>query len=423
MKEAFLHYIWQYQKFTKENLLTQKKEPIAVFNKGFHNTNAGPDFLEAKVMIGTIEWSGAVEIHVKASDWLKHKHQDDPAYEKVILHVVWEADTDIKHQKDTKVIPTLALKSRVNTLLLAQYEQIIQERSLIPCANFWSGVTEFTKQQMLESAIIERLSDKSEKAAYFLKATNNDWEEVTYFLLCSAFGFKINSQPFELLAQYLPYNLLRKYRTNLLAVEALLFGAAGFLEEEFEDEHRSQLKQQWQYLKHKHKLAHTLSRHDWKYLRLRPPNFPTVRLAELAQIIHQSDGFFSHFAKEVNVYELKKILSVKAQNYWRTTTQSKSPTIYKLGKASIDSLILNSVPPLLALYAKSIDEQRYIDKAITILESLKPENNKVTRLFEALGENPGNAFESQAYLQLHNRYCVQKRCLECKIGISIMSKV
>ena len=416
MQEAFLHFIWQYQKFNSENLLTEGGDPLTIFSNGQHNTDAGPDFKEARIKIGDIEWMGAVEIHVKASDWLKHKHQYDPNYDNVVLHVVWEADEPIKHKVDGNAIPTLSMKNKVDPGLISQYEGIISSQSVIPCAHFWPEVNSLTKYQMLEAAVIERLYEKSTKATKFQKRTQGDWEETTYFMLLSALGFKINSHAFERLATLLPYALLRKYKHNSTIVQCLLFGMAGFLDDEFEDEARVLLKKEWLFHQHKHQLEDKLSKHDWKFLRLRPANFPTVRLAQLAQIICSVDSLFTSFIKDLEIKSLKKSLSISAKDYWNEGEEMK------LGTTSIENIMLNVAPPLLALYSRSIDETKYMDLALDTLEQLKGENNAITRKYVALGEQIRSAFESQGYVQLHNAYCTERKCLNCKIGVSIMNR-
>jgi len=415
MQEAFLHFIWQYQKFNSENLLTEGGDPLIIFNKGQHNTDSGPDFKEARIKIGEIEWMGAVEIHLKASDWLKHRHQHDHNYRNVVLHVVWEADQEIKHMTDGVSIPTLLLKNKVDAALINQYESVINAQAVIPCAHFWPEVNSLTKYQMLEAAVIERLYEKSTKATQFQQRTQGDWEETTYFMLLSALGFKVNSTVFERLAELLSYSLLRKYKTKAVSVQALIYGVAGFLTDEFDDDYRKQLKEEWKFLKHKHHLDNQLDRHNWKFLRLRPANFPTVRLAQLSELICSMDSLFTSFVKDFNIIALKKSLAVKAKDYWNDGEKTK------LGATSIESVMLNVTPPLLALYSRSVDESKYMDLALDTLEQLKGENNAITRKYIELGEDIKTAFDSQAYIQLHNKYCGERRCLSCKIGVSIMS--
>jgi len=420
MREDFLHFIWQYQKFDSKQLSTTNGESITIFEKGHHNTNAGPDFKEARVKIDGIEWSGAIEIHLKASDWYKHKHDTDPNYNNVILHVVWEADKAIKHAVSNEEIPTLSLKNKIDLKLLHQYELIISAQSSIPCAAFWPEVNQLIKQQMLENAVIERLDVKSQKAALYQQSNSGDWEETTYFMLLSALGFKINSPAFERLAQLLPYSVVRKYKRDKLSTSALIFGTAGFLDDTFQDDAKFTLKKEWQFLKHKHRLERQLQQHEWNMLRLRPVNFPVVRLAQLAEILCATDSLFNLFAKSLNVKHLKKILQLPIINHFDENGAGKE---IQIGRTSIESIILNTAPPLLTLYAKATDNAHYMDKAIETLEAFKAENNVITRKYQALGYDLKTAFDSQACIQLYNNYCDKKRCLDCKIGVSIMSKV
>nr|WP_236587964.1 DUF2851 family protein [Marivirga aurantiaca] len=424
MQEDFLHYIWRYQKFASTDLQTVEGVPIHVIKTGFAHTNAGPDFQQAKVKIGEMEWAGAVEIHIKASDWNRHYHQSDPNYQNVVLHVVWQADEAILHPDGT-AIPTLELKDKVDLSLIDSYKKLVQSSDEIACAQHWEDIGDVYKSEMLERVLVERLNDKSEKARKYFNEVKQDWEEVSYFMLLSAMGFKVNQHPFERLATVLPYSFVKKIKHHPELLEAVVFGASGFLEQEFIDDYPNQLKKDWKFLRHKHSsiLQDTMQQHEWRFLRLRPTNFPTVRLAQLAQLLHQLPSLFDAFVLEMNTKELMKNFRVTPHEYWENHFQFdvESPRkSKKLGRSSVDILLMNTVPPLLAFYAKGVGEERYVDQAIQLMNTLKAEKNFISRKFESLGMKISTASDSQALIQLHNAYCQPKKCLSCSVGLSIL---
>ncbi len=424
MQEDFLHYIWRYQKFNAAALKTVDGMDVSIIKTGFAHTNAGPDFQQAKVKIGEVEWAGAVEIHIKASDWNRHQHQTDPNYQNVILHVVWKADKAILHPDGT-AIPTIELKDKVDLKVIDSYRKLIQSPEEIACANQWPEVDDVYKSEMLERVLIERLYDKSEKAKQYFNEVKQNWEEVCYFMLLSSMGFKVNQHPFERLATVLPYSFVKKIKHHPELLESVLFGAAGFLSQEFVDEYPNQLKKDWDFLRHKHYdiLHNTVQKHEWRFLRLRPANFPTIRLAQLAQILHHLPSLFDALVLEVHAESLLKSLKVNPHQYWENHFQfdvESGKKSKKPGRSSIELLLLNTVPPLLSFYAKSVGEEKYIDQAIQLLTSLKPEKNFISKKYDSLGANLKTAYDSQAFIQLHNTYCQPKKCLSCSIGISII---
>lgn len=424
MKEDFLHYVWRYQKFDAQHLKTTDGEAVQTIKTGFAHSNSGPDFQQAKVLIHEIEWNGAVEIHIKASDWNRHNHQHDPNYENVVLHVVWQNDKPIKHPDGTN-IPTIELKDRVDYSLIDKYQALQSSRDEIPCAAQWAEVSSLHKSEMLEKVLVERLYQKSEKAkVHFEKGTQN-WGQASYFMLLSAMGFKVNQHPFERLAEILPYGLVKKYSAQIFQLEALLFGASGFLAQDFVDEYPKQLKKEWEFLCHKHQatLGSGMHLQEWRFLRLRPANFATIRIAQLAQILHRIPSLFDAFVIDLDVKRIQKQLHVTVSDYWMNHYQFDKESAFrkkKLGQNSIKTLVINCIPPLLALYANSVGEEKYMDKAISLLNDLKAEKNYITKKYASLGEEIKSAFDSQAMIQLHNEYCQPKRCLSCSIGLSIM---
>ena len=424
MKEDFLHYVWRYQKYVNQDIKTTDGALVKIIKTGFAHTHSGPDFQQAKVLIDEMEWNGAVEIHIKSSDWKRHNHQTDPNYENVILHVVWTNDEPISYPDGSK-IPTIELKDRVDDHLIEKYEMLQSSKSEIPCARHWAGIGNLHKSEMLEKTLVERLYQKSEKAKGYFEEGSQNWDQASYFMLLSAMGFKVNQHPFERLAEVLPFKLIKKYNTSVFQLEALLFGASGFLAKDFGDAYPIKLKKEWEFLSHKHKanLGGEMHLSEWRFLRLRPANFPTIRLAELAQLLYLFPSLFDAFVLDVNLKTIQDRLKVKASDYWQNHYQFDMESKFsskQLGQDSIRMLIINCIPPLLALYSNSVGEEKYMDKAIAILNDLKAEKNYITKKFSDLGEEIKSAFDSQAMIQLHNEYCQPKKCLDCSIGLSIL---
>jgi hypothetical protein len=425
MKEAILHFVWQLQKFNKVGLQSTQDERVEVFSVGNHNTDAGPDFLNAKIRIGKITWSGHVEIHINSSDWNHHGHQNDPAYDNVILHVVWKNDLAIKRE-DGKSIPTIELNGRVSLDMLGKCKSLINSPHTIPCANQIGSTNSMEIFSMQQQAAIERLNNKSSLVFELLEQNKMDWEETAYQLLAKNFGFKINSDSFLNLSKQLPFKILKKHSENTLQLEALLFGLAGMLQESPKDEYHSALMNEYAFLSKKYKLEGSeLHGHLWKYLRLRPGNFPAVRISQLSALLNRHPHIFDLFTGFEDAKQLGKMLRLAPSEYWQSHYNFCKPSIKKLngiGKNSTENLLINTAVPLLAAYSQYTDESKYMDKALSILESLSPEKNKITRMWEELEVSIGNSFESQALIELHNNYCLKKRCLSCKIGVGLINQ-
>jgi hypothetical protein len=424
MSEAFLHYIWQFQYFDKHELQTTSGDPIQIFNPGNRNSHAGPDFQNARMKIGSMEWIGSAEIHIQASGWTDHKHDRDASYENVVLHVVWKNDKPVR-RSDGSLLPTLELINRVEDKFFVNYQRLVNSPETIPCTPFLTQVNELTTHAMMDKVLIDRLESKATKVAEIRNKTYNDWQETCYQLLAKSFGFKVNEDPFQQLAQLLPYKVLRKHADKLLHIEALLFGQAGFLEEENDDEYYRLLKREYNLLRQKYKLSdRRLSKAQWKFLRLRPANFPTIRLAEFASLLHARPSLFSMILEAESYPALVSIFSVQQSKYWTCHytffNMSKEPVSF-LGDSSIAMIIINAVVPLLVAYGKSRDDQRYVDRAVVILQQAPGESNTIINQWKKLGVRSKSAFDSQALIELQNNYCVKKRCLDCTIGISLIN--
>lgn len=421
MRESFLHFLWRTRRFNAQNLLTTQVQSIEIQVLGEQNTNAGPDFFNARLRIGDTNWAGNVEMHLRSSEWHTHGHSNDPAYDNVILHVVLEEDQPILRSNGER-IPCLELKGRIPPKLLENYERLEHEQAWIPCEHFFQKVPEIVRLNWLDRLLVERLELKTNAIAEALKATNNHWEEAFYRMIARNFGLKVNMEPFEALARSLPLLTLSKHKSSLLQVEALIFGQAGFLAENQVDDWPKELAREYQHLAHKHGLS-PLPLNQWKFLRLRPANFPTVRLAQFAALIHQSAHLFSKIMEARNLRELENLFQVQPSLYWKNHFQFNKPSIHRdkpLGRDFIHLLVINTIVPFLFHYGKSKDLEEPQKRALALLEELPPESNVILEGWSVLGVNARNAFQTQALIHLKTRYCDQKRCLECAIGTSIL---
>jgi len=420
MQEGFIQHIWGLQYFDKTELKTTDGQCVQVFEPGSLNTDAGPDFSNARLRVGEIQWVGNVEIHLQSSNWYEHRHDSDKSYDNVILHVVWNDDRPVVRRDGTR-LPTIALRGRVQEELIRNYRQLIGSSLSIPCEKNFPLVEEIRKHDMVAKALACRLERKAEEVNHFLHSNGNNWEETTYQLVARAFGFKINQEPFLRLARALPLRILQKH-DSILTIEALLFGAAGFLEAKRGDEYFLTLQREYRLLAHKYSLEN-LDRSQWLFLRLRPPNFPTVRLAQFAALMHHRRKLFSKLLEAGSISQLTALLEAPVSEYWTTHyVLSKSSTQHSslLGKSSCEVILLNTVIPLLAAYSRWSDEPAYMDRALAWLEELPAEENTIVRKWSDLGYRPRNSFESQGQIELFNTFCQRKRCLRCTIGAAIV---
>lgn len=424
MQEAFLHFIWQYQYFSKRDLCTTDGAPVNVIHPGFFNTDAGPDFKEACIKIGGIEWRGHVELHVFSSDWLAHHHEEDAAYNNVVLHVVWKHDREV-HRQDETLLPVLELQGLVEESVIFNYKKLLNSPYRIPCERQLMSTSDITRLSALDKVLMERLSRKAAGVRELLSGNQQDWEETAWQVLAANFGFKVNTEPFRILAQSLPYKIVRKHADNLTQVEALVFGQAGFLEEEPAGDYQKKLTDEYKFLRHKYQLQEKLSPVQWRFLRLRPANFPTVRLAQFAAIASTLQSVFDSLTACDSIKELGKILEAERSAYWQDHYQfgkKSARPVPTLGQSSVENIAVNTVAPLLVSYGQHIDDESLIDKAVSLLQGMKPEKNKITTYWSDLGLAAGSAFDSQALIQLYNEYCKKRRCLSCNIGVSLMKE-
>lgn len=419
MKEKLLQYIWQFQYFNKNELTTTEGDLLQIIRQGNYNTNQGADFSEAKIKIETTTWAGNIELHIKSSDWNLHNHSADKNYSNIILHVVWQHDKEINVAGNN--LPTLELQNRVSKLLLNKYEALMNATSFIPCENLVYTINDLTLSGWKQRLLAERLEAKSAMIFSFLNQNNFHWEETFWWLIAKNFGVKVNSEAFEKMARSLSVTLLAKHKNQIHQLEALLFGQARLLENDFTEDYPKMLQKEYRFYKKKYKLEQPQV--QLFSLRMRPANFPTVRLAQLAMLISNSTHLFSKVKESVSVSGVQKLLNVTANDYWHYHYVFDETSAFRkkrLGEQMINNILINTIVPVLFAYGLHHNEQQYKDKAIAWLEEISPEKNVITKGFEALKFSNKNSFDSQAYIQLKNEYCNNKRCLECSIGNSLL---
>ncbi len=422
MKEEFLHFLWQYKLFDVNTLKTIENESIQILKSGDYNKNSGPDFLNSQIKINDQLWVGNVEIHMNSSDWYLHKHEENENYDAVILHVVWNNDADV-FMRNNKPIPTLELKYFVNKELLGNYHNLFsKQQRWIPCENQIEEVDSFVIKNWLERLYFERLESKSILIKELLEKSNNDYEAVLFQLLAKNFGLKVNGDSFLQLATSFDFAVLRKIRFNELQLEALLFGQAGFLDKDVENVYQLELKKEYKYLQHKYNLQAIAN--GFQFFRMRPNNFPTIRIAQLVSLFNKHQNLFSKLIELDKLEDFYKLLSVEVNDFWKThytfETESKKST-KKLTKSFIDLLLINTVIPLKFVYYKSRGEEGQ-EKTLKLIQQFKPEKNSIVSKFSDLKIKADSAFESQALLELKNNYCAKKRCLQCAIGNNLLRK-
>nr|WP_299034519.1 DUF2851 family protein [uncultured Tenacibaculum sp.] len=423
MKEEFLHFLWQYKLFNKASLTSVKGGVIEVLDSGSYNTNSGPDFLNAKLKIDDQLWVGNVEIHIKSSDWYAHHHEEDANFDAVILHVVWSYDADV-FMKNNLPLPTVALEEFVQKEVLENYQKLFSaEQRWIPCEKQINEVDSFLLNNWLERLYFERLENKSVFIKELLQQSNNDYEAVLFQLLAKNFGLKVNGATFLQLAQSFDFSVLRKVRFNEEQLSALLFGQAGFLEDEVEGGYYQQLQKEYKYLQHKHQLQ-PLAKNRFQFFRMRPNNFPTIRIAQLMALYFRHQHLFSQILEVSRLQDFYMLFSVEVNDFWKThytfeTTSKKSPK--RLTKSFVDLLVINTIIPLKFVY----EQERGLvneEKLLQLIQQLKPEKNSIISKFSALKIVAKNAFETQALLELKNNYCSKKQCLQCAVGNGLLRK-
>ncbi|MCF6350249.1 MAG: DUF2851 family protein [Flavobacteriaceae bacterium] len=421
MQEDFLHYLWKHKKFNLLDLKTTAGEHISIVSVGQHNQNSGPDFFAAQLKIDNQHWAGNVEIHVKASDWFVHNHENDKAYDNVILHVVWEQDTDI-FRKDNTTIPTLVLQEVVSKEALQNYQELFSKsQKWINCENNFASIDDFVVQNWLERLYFERLERKSHDIEKLLKTSSNNWEEVLFKMLAKNFGLKVNAEAFLSISNSFDFSVVRKQQSKVMSLEALFFGQAGLLEGDNQDVYYLELAQEYKFLKQKFNLSNE-NVTPLQFFRLRPSNFPTIRLPQLAMLYHEQQNLFSKIMNTKSVEELYKLFTVATSTFWethytfnKTVKQSKKV----ITKSFIDLLLINTIIPLKFSYLK-YQGKVIDDEIVEIIQNIVSEKNSIIEKFNSIKSVSITALQSQALLQLKNEYCDKNKCLRCAIGNNLL---
>ncbi len=416
MTERLLQYIWQFNYYHTSDLLTTDKIPVQVHQPGLLNTNQGPDFLNAKIKIGETTWVGHVELHVRSSEWLEHKHSTDSNYNNVILHVVWTENENLNLP-----FPTLVLEDRVSNVLLSRYEELMLSTRFIACENHLASAEAIAVILWQERMLIERLQHRTASIMELLKVNNTDWEETFWWLLAHNFGLKVNSDSFEKIAQSIPVKILSKHKNQIHQIEALLLGQAGTLDKQFAEAYPNMLRKEYRFLQKKYKLKKI--HYPLYYLRMRPANFPTVRLAQLAALVHGSHHLFSIILSVAKVDDLRQHLNVTANDYWHYHYLFDELTVFNkknLGKQMIENIIINTCIPIAYAYGYYNNNETLKHKAIQWMREIPAEKNAITKGFEGLGMSNKTAHDSQAMIHLKNNYCNEKACLNCGIGNAVL---
>lgn len=421
MAEDFIYYLWQYHQYPPDKLKTTDGKALVVVHPGFRNNNSGPDYNEAHVKIDDMSWFGQVEMHIKSSDWLMHKHHTDPAYNNVVLHVVWEHDVEVSRPDDTSM-PTIELKNIVDSRIYNRYRQLQEALEPVPCCRQFKDVEEIRWLSMLDRCAVDRLERKAIDILTILQDCNDDWEETTYRMTLKYLGFKVNATPMEQLAKKLPYKVLKKNIHQPAMVEALLFGQAGLLVKK-NNEYVEGLMDEYSFGRKKYGLQDAVAPYLWKFMRMRPANFPTLRLAQFAAIVIGNPHLFSLFLNEREYKVIEKKLRLPLSEFWKNHYHFEKPVkAYNpvIGKQAVQVLAINVIAPLRAAYAQYVGEQSYMNSALNLLQQLPAERNKIIKAFDHVHFNKKTAFDSQAMINLYDKFCSEKQCLNCDIGIALM---
>ena len=422
MQEDFLHYLWKHKKLDVLNLVTTNFESVEILSVGQHNQNSGPDFFNAKLRIADQLWAGNVEIHLKSSDWFIHNHETDKAYDNVILHIVWEHDTDV-FRKDNSKLPTLVLKDFVAETAIMNYKNLTNNsKKWINCESDFGEVDDFIIQNWLERLYLERLEKKSVVIEELLKKSNNNWEAVLFKLLAKNFGLNVNGDAFFSLANSIDFSIIRKLHSNEKQLEALLFGQADLLNDTIEEPYYSYLQKEYAFLKQKFEITNQ-GVLPFKFFRLRPMNFPTIRISQLAMLYHVHHNFFSELINLNSLKEFHQLFSITTSEFWNSHyTFNKSSKFSKktISKSFIDLLLINTIIPIKYCYEKYNGKDNH-ENILNLIQGIKPEKNNIVDKFESLKPVSNSALQSQALLELKSTYCDKNKCLQCAIGNTVLS--
>ena len=422
MKEDFLHHVWQFKKFNQHNLSTVQGEALQIVNAGQYLQLAGPDFFNAQIIVGNQKWAGNVEIHIKSSDWYLHHHEKDANYDSVILHVVWEHDTEVL-RKDGSEIPVLELKHHIDSGLIGRYNALGAAKTWIFCEKELATLDSFIVENWKERLFFDRLERKALPIIALAKELGGDWEAVLFCFLAKNFGLNTNGHSFFELAKSLTFSILRKESFEPQNIEALLFGRVGFLTGDFEDLYAKDLQQRYAYISHKHQLKPAYVPVP-EFFKHRPDNFPTIRLSQLGQLYHTHQNLFSKLIVASTLQDIYEAFEIQASPYWDTHYRfdKESPKKRKqLSKSFIELLIINTIVPFKFAYAQGNGKENS-EELIVLMQQLAPENNAVMDKFRQFKMMPQSAYDTQSLLQLKNEYCNHKRCMQCAFGLEILKR-
>lgn len=417
MNEALLHTIWKYKLTGTVDYIGTKQEAIKIISIGEHNQNSGPDFFNSKVEINGLLLVGNLEIHVKTSDWLKHNHQFDKAYDNLVLHVVFEHDVELS-QNEHYNVSVLELKKYIKTSLLNQYQYIESSKQKIPCGKSITTVSSLVWKSWLDRLAVSRIEDKTNYISAIFNSVQHNLEETLFILLCRNFGFKINNDAFELLAKSTPYSILKKHADQPFQLEAMLFGNAGFLDDLFKEKYPMSLQNEFEFLKHKYNFT-PLKKEIWKFSKTRPSNFPTIRISQLVCLISKQQSLYHFIEKQPTLTQLKNYFTIETNVYFKSHYKFDSPVMEcskHIGDSAFYNVVINTIVPFLFFVSKQNCNLDLQDYAFDLLEQIPPEINSKVKSFTTLGVVPVSALETQAMIKLHDSYCSIKSCLNCHVA-------
>lgn len=423
-QENFLQAVWKYQYFDKHNLQTNDGTSLSIIKIGYHNFHEGPDFLEAQIHLCNIAYYGHVEIHRKSSDWKNHDHNHDERYNSVVLHVVWEEDMPIL-RKDGTSIPTLVLKGKVLLDVIRNYERLLNGEGDLLCAAGLNFIPEIIRFSTLEKALVERLEIKARLILNLFEECNMDWEETCFRWLMNAFGFKTNSDSMLHLAKLLSFKTLKRHSGESLVIQAILLGQAGLIPPSIRDDYGQLLQREYNFYHKKYGFGNAMHSSEWKFMGVRPGNFPTLRLVQVAEIIAKNPSLLSGILHETSSFSnFKKFFSIQIPDYWQHRYQIDKPSNRNLPKSlsnqTINLLLINFVIPLWFAYGKYIQDNSWQEKCFDLLQEMEPEENFIIRKFKACNWNPKTAFDTQGMIGQFHNYCKLKKCLDCKVGQNLL---
>ena len=423
-QEDLLHYVWKLQYLNISGLKTTEGESLAILHPGFHNYNSGPDFSEGKIKIGSTEWVGNIEIHIKSSDWVKHKHYEDDAYDNVILHVVYDEDEIIVRENGSR-IPCLVLNGIVKREIFTNYLRLKSEDNWIPCEKLVHEIDDFSKKLWMDKMLVSRLEDKTQYFIKLLENTNYNWEYCLFIVIGKYFGAKINTTAFEQLCKSVSLDIIYKNISDPFIIESLLYGQSGLLSSTLKDEYPQAMMKEYRHLRKKYDLK-PISTKLWKFFRMRPGSFPTLRIAHFASLLANNGyNLFSRILEIKTIEDFHKLFDNEIGPYWqdhyRFDKESEKRSKH-LGKDFVNIVLINAILPMIFLYGKLRQEEKYIEQALRFYKDTSPEKNKIISRWKELDFTTENAADTQALLQLKLQYCDKNRCLQCGIGHQIVNK-